>query len=432
MRFASIWLTSMAMLAIAGQTSALAADQEADNVTKTYAQAIEFLGQHTKVIELKGEGDTRVAICPEYQGRIMTSSCAGPAAPSLGWINYDFIQEGKLSPVFNNYGGEDRFWLGPEGGQFGLWFTGEFAKQFQSSPVQTVDRWFTPPALNTGAFQVDAADAKTCKLSRRIRVTNAAEYTFDVDVSRELRLLDADQFGKHFSADAAKVAKEGKARMVAFESVNTAKNVGPLDWAMRTGLVSIWTLGQFPTNDATAIIVPYKAGSDADLGPVVQSDYFGDVPADRLKVTPQAVLFRGDGKFRSKLGISQKRAVPFAGAIDFKSGVLTLVQFSMPADPASLLYVNNAWKLPQEKPYVGDVFNSYNDGPAKPGAKAMGGFYELETLSPTKPLVKGETLTHNHRTFHFQADAATLAKLAKATLGVDLEEARKFVDQKAK
>jgi hypothetical protein len=424
MRFASIWLTTLAIVAIVGQTPVLAADKEADTVTKTYAQAIEFLSRHTKVIELKGEGDTRVAICPEYQGRIMTSSCAGPAAPSLGWINYDFIQEGKLSPVFNNYGGEDRFWLGPEGGQFGLWF--------QSGLNQTVDHWFTPPALNTGAFQVDAADAKTCRLSRRIRVTNVAEYTFDVDVSRELRLLDADQFGKHFSADAAKVAKDGKAKLVAFESVNTAKNVGPTDWAMRSGLVSIWTLGQFPTNDATAIIVPYKAGSEADLGPVVQSDYFGDVPADRLKITPQAVLFRGDGKFRSKLGISQTRAVPFAGAIDFKSGVLTLVQFSVPADPAALLYVNNTWKLPQEKAYAGDVFNSYNDGPAKPGAKAMGGFYELETLSPTRPLVKGESLTHNHRTFHFQADADTLAKLAKATLGVDLDEARKFVDQEAK
>lgn len=432
MRFAPCWLIAFVALAINLAPPALAADKEGDSVTKNYAQAIEFLGRHTKVIELKGDGDTRVAICPEYQGRIMTSTFGGTNGASLGWINYDFIEAGKPSPVFNNYGGEDRFWLGPEGGQFGLWFNGEFAKEFQNSPVQTVDRWFTPPALNTGAFQVDGADAKTCRLSRRIRVTNAAEHTFDVDVSREVRLLDADQFAKHFSADAAKIAKDGKAKLVAFESVNSAKNVGPLDWAMRTGLLSIWTLGQFPTNDATAIIVPYKAGSEADLGPVVQSDYFGDVPADRLQVTPQAVLFRGDGKFRAKLGVSQKRAVPFAGAIDFKSGVLTLVQFTIPADPASLLYVNNTWKLPQEKPYVGDVFNSYNDGPAKPGAKAMGGFYELETLSPTKPLVKGESLAHTHRTYHFQADAETLAKLAKATLGVDLEAARKFVDKQAK
>ena len=425
MRFAPLWLTSFAMAAFFLQTEALAAEPEQSApMTKSYAEAIQFLSGHTKVIELQGEGDTRVAICPDYQGRIMTSTCAGSAGPSLGWINYDFIQAGKPSPVFNNYGGEDRFWLGPEGGQFGLWF--------QSGLNQTIDNWFTPPDLNTGAFQVDASSPTSCRLSRRVRVTNVGEYSLEVEVTRELRLLDAEQFGKLFSPAAASAAKEGKARMVGFESENKAKNVGPTDWTMRNGLVSIWTLGQFPTGEETAVIVPYKPGSEAELGPVVQSDYFGDVPADRLKVTSQAVLFRGDGKFRSKLGISQRRAVPFAGAIDFRAGVLTLVQFSVPADPSAHLYVNNTWQLPQSKPYVGDVFNSYNDGPAKPGAKAMGGFFELETLSPTRPLVKGESLTHNHRTFHFQADAATLAKLAKATLGVDLEEVRKFVDPQPK
>ena len=53
------------------------------------------------------------------------------------------------------------------------------------------------------------------------------------------------------------------------------------------------------------IIVPYKSGPVADLGPVVKSDYFGAVPADRFKITPEAVLFRADGSFRSKIGISQ-------------------------------------------------------------------------------------------------------------------------------
>jgi len=424
MRIAHHWLSSVAILALAWQSTAMGADKEpADAMTKNYQDATAFLGAHTKVIELT-DGETRVAICPEFQGRIMTSTCAGPTAASLGWINYDFIQQGKPSLVFNNYGGEDRFWLGPEGGQFGLWF--------QSGLNQTIDNWFTPPALNTGAFQVDATTVTSCRLSRRVRVTNVAEYTIDLEVTRDLRLLTAADFSKLFSPAAASAAKDGKAKMVAFESANTAKNVGPTDWTMRQGLASIWSLGQFPTGDATVVIVPYKSGSEAELGPAVQSDYFGTVPADRLKVTPQAVLFRGDGKFRSKLGISQRRAVPFAGAIDFRTGVLTLVQFSVPADPAAHLYVNNTWNMPQVKPYVGDVFNSYNDGPAKPGAKAMGGFYELETLGPTKPLVKGESLTHYHRTFHFQADAATLAQLAKATLGVDLEEARKFADEKAK
>ena len=92
-----------------------------------------------------------VTVCPDYQGRIMTSTCAGPNGASLGWVNYDFITAGKHSPAFNNFGGEDRFWLGPEGGQFGLFF--------QMEMKQIVQNWYTPPELNTGTFRVESQDA---------------------------------------------------------------------------------------------------------------------------------------------------------------------------------------------------------------------------------------------------------------------------------
>ena len=118
---------------------------------------------------------------------------------------------------------------------------------------------------------------------------------------------------------------------------------------------------------------------------------------------------------------------PFAGSIDLRTGVLTLVHFSLPKNPAVDLYVNNTWQMLQKNAYAGDVFNTYNDGPAEPGAKALGSFYELETLSPTRPLAKGEQLVHYHRTFHVQAAQAVLAKLVKETLGVDIEDVRKFI-----
>ena len=118
---------------------------------------------------------------------------------------------------------------------------------------------------------------------------------------------------------------------------------------------------------------------------------------------------------------------PIAGSIDFRRGVLTLVQFSLPDDPPQRSTSTIRWRVPQEKPFAGDVFNSYNDGPPEPRAKALGGFYELETLSPTRPLAKGERLIHTHRTFHFQAEPAVLVKLAKEMLGVDLDEVRTFL-----
>ena len=98
-------------LAAAAESGAAAARGD----SMTYRQAKEFLAKHTKVVELT-DGAARVLICPEYQGRVMTSTCSGEDGASLGWINRRFIEEGKPSRQFNNYGGEDRIWLSPEGG----------------------------------------------------------------------------------------------------------------------------------------------------------------------------------------------------------------------------------------------------------------------------------------------------------------------------
>jgi hypothetical protein len=104
--------------------------------------------------------------------------------------------------------------------------------------------------------------------------------------------------------------------------------------------------------------------------------------------------------------------------------VLSIVHLTLPADATRQVYLNNAWVLPQPDPFHGDAVNSYNDGPTEPGGKALGGFYELETLSPARELATGDSLTHVHSTFHFQAGIADLNKLAKAILGIDLDDVR--------
>ena len=84
----------------------------------TYGNDVSFLKQHVEVIELSdSSGDARVAIVPAYQGRVMTSTSAGDAGMSYGWINRDLIITGSFAPHINAFGGEDRFWMGPEGGQ---------------------------------------------------------------------------------------------------------------------------------------------------------------------------------------------------------------------------------------------------------------------------------------------------------------------------
>lgn len=381
----------------------------------SYQSDVDFLKKHTAVIELADDsGKARVAICPAYQGRVMTSTCTGPGGPSFGWLNRDFIESGKQDDVFNNYGGEDRFWLAPEAGQFALFF--------KPGAEQKVANWYTQPGLNEGAFAAATPTEPGLLLGHHLKLTNASNTQFELDVERGIRRLEMPQLGELLGAEAESALRNSRASWVAFWTKNKVINRGE-PFTKQTGLVSIWSLGQFRPGPKTVIILPYAPGGDI-LGPVVTPDYFGPVPDERLKVTEQAVLFLGDGKFRAKLGISPKRARPTIGSYDFDAGVLTLVNFTLPPRASQQLYINNTWVLPQEEPFEGDVVNSYNDGPAEPGAKTLGGFYELETLSPAAGLAKAGLLNHTHATIHILGKPDELAPFVKLTLGVDLAEVR--------
>jgi hypothetical protein len=81
---------------------------------QTFGEDVAFLKRHTSVLVLTdGATGARVAVCPDLQGRVMTSSARGESGPSFGWINRDLVASGRRDPHFNAYGGEDRFWLGP-------------------------------------------------------------------------------------------------------------------------------------------------------------------------------------------------------------------------------------------------------------------------------------------------------------------------------
>ncbi|MGB7328874.1 MAG: DUF6786 family protein, partial [Rubripirellula sp.] len=91
---------------------------------------VTFMKKHTSIVLLH-DGDAAVALAPEYQGRVMTSTFDRKAGPSFGWINRPVIEKGLLSEADRKgkleehiyiFGGEERFWLGPEGGQYALFF----------------------------------------------------------------------------------------------------------------------------------------------------------------------------------------------------------------------------------------------------------------------------------------------------------------------
>ena len=89
----------------------------------------------------------------------MTSTAGGDAGLSFGWINRELIASGKLQPHINVFGGEDRFWLGPEGGQFSIFFA-------KGAKFELAD-WFTPAAIDTLPFQVVSQSARPSACSPR-------------------------------------------------------------------------------------------------------------------------------------------------------------------------------------------------------------------------------------------------------------------------
>jgi len=373
-------------------------------MTSSYADDLAFLRKHTDIVELTAPGKARVAVAPKYQGRVMTSTLDGES--SFGWLNAKFIAAGAVDERFNNYGGEDRFWLGPEAGQFGLWFA-------PGEPFDTA-HWKTPAGFDRGGFAITSQGRHSLATASQFDVSNASGTTFRCAVKRTISALDDEQAAEHLG-----VPMPSGVRMVAFESANTLVNAGPDAWTRKGGLLSIWTLGQFKPLPRGKVIVPFRPGDEKDLGPRAMTDYFCKLPPERGRLGDDCLLFSCDGQFRSKIGISPRRAKRVLGSFDPDAKVLTIVQFNLPSAAAKLPYVNSLWET-QKDPFAGDVVNSYNDGEEYPGAGQFGPFYEIETSSPAAELKAGESITHAHRTYHFGGDLDALNALSRKVLGVDL------------
>jgi len=399
MKRTSLALTAIVTLAAMNRLDAKAATSFGDDM--------DFLRGYVDVVVLSDtSGQAQAAVVPAWQGRVMTSTAGGSGGTSFGWVNRERITSGKVQLHINVFGGEDRFWLGPEGGQFSIFF----AKGVSFD----LEHWFTPPPLDTEPFEVVTRSADRVLCRRAIHLKNYSGTSLSLEVNREVRLVSAaDSLAK------IGVRVPADVNSVSFESVNSVKNTGVQPWKKDTGLLSIWILGMFNAASETTVVAQFEKGPEAELGPIVNDTYFGKVPADRLVVKDGVLFFRADANYRSKIGLSPRRVKPLLASYDAVNRTLTLVQFTLPKGAAD--YVNSTWTL-QDDPFSGDVVNSYNDGPPQLGAKQMGRFYELESSSPALALGPGESATHVHRTIHLQGGEKPLDAISRAAIGVGLEE----------
>ena len=125
-----------------------------------FGEDLEFLRKHTEVVVLSSESaQSQVVVAPAWQGRVMTSSSGGLAGASYGWLNYELIESGVLQPHINAFGGEDRFWMGPEGGQYAIFF--------EADAPFNLEAWQTPPLIDSEAFEVTSQEATSVTFSKR-------------------------------------------------------------------------------------------------------------------------------------------------------------------------------------------------------------------------------------------------------------------------
>lgn len=370
----------------------------------SYGYDLQFLKKYLKPIELS-EDKARVLISPEYQGRVMTSSSNGICGKSYGWINHDLIKSVEISSQFNPVGGEERFWLGPEGGPWSIYF--------KEGVEQVFENWVVPKEIDTVPFALVEKTDKIARFKKEFSLKNASGTNLEIGVERGINILSKEE-----AEEALNLKLGNTVEFVAYESINSLINKGKNNWDENSGMLSIWLLCMFNPSEEGVVFIPFKKGCEEALGKIITDDYFGKVPADRLVIQDGILFFKTDGKLRSKIGIPPKRALPYCGSYDPINKVLTVLWYSQPESESK--YVNSVWGR-QDDPLSGDVVNSYNDGPADDGT-IMGPFYEIESSSPAAALKAGKSIKHTQRIFHISGKESELNTITEKLFHLSIKE----------
>jgi hypothetical protein len=362
----------------------------------SFGYDVQFLKQHDSIVVL-ANGESQVIVSPKYQAKVFTSSADGMNGKSFGWINYKAFTA-PVDAHMNAYGGENRIWLGPEGGRFSLFFPKDSNMVF--------DNWKTPAAIDTDAWEVKSKSDQSVTMNKDMQLTNYAGTVLFVAAERSVSILSPQSIAQIFG-----VPIDSSVKVTGYQTVNTITNSGQEAWTGKTGMPCIWILDMFNPSPQTVIAIPYKNAA----GKVATTDYFGEIPADRIKYQDGVLLFKADGKSRGKLGLGPQRALPAAGSYDAQNKVLTVTIFDVDSTGR---YLNQEWNT-KKPPFSGDAVNAYNDGPLQDGSQ-MGPFYEIESVSPAAFLEPGQSLTHKHAVFHFTGNEQVLDKISQQILRISL------------
>jgi hypothetical protein len=372
-------------------------------------------------VVLKGADPQKwVVVCPSLVGRVMCTSFAGTEGQTRGFINAPQLQkgfscgdQGAGTGDWNNFGGIERIWFTPEGGKFGF--------GFPPGKAQNLDNYLIQPAMQDQRYSVIARseDGKLLTCAAPIALTNYQGHAVKLSVRRQITVLEHSPF-------AAGLGQQVKC--VGFESKTWATNAGPKNLSRDETPLGLWTLGIYNSGPHTVVLLPYREGPEAELGPPVSTDYLpsfllhGSLPPGQWTAKNGCVVIRANGKAQSKLEMRRRRALGRLASLDLDTLSIDIVDFPIyPEQPYPASYF-----LPYDgDPLDGGVLSSYmNEG--QPGNAEKPAIHELEVCSPLAELAPGQQSCHTSRVYQLQGDEAAIDQICRRFFNTRLKELREF------
>lgn len=364
-------------------------------------QLLRDTGNDAYVLEGRRKG-RQALVCPSLAGRVMGTSYDGPDGEIGGFIDARAFREG-MKDIWDNWGGEERYWLCPEGGQFGLMFQGK-KNSFENYTVQQ--------GINSQKYEVTdlAKTGNSLTMQAGFSLINASGTRFEVNSVRRITAADGCPYTVGAGPDVD---------CVGFQSESTITNVGPNAWTKETGALAHWHLGQFLPGPRVIVVIPFRQGPFSD--PPIREDYFkefcieGRMPANRYWMREGFALFKADGKVRTKIGQNRSRSLGIIGSYNLDTDEMIVMDYDF---YPNLEYAASYW-YEQPDPFNGDCISFSAEVPGSPG-EPQGRCYELESMSPAMLLSPGQSFVFRTRTVHIRGPRKTVAGICRRHLGAEI------------
>lgn len=384
-----------------------------DNSAKLplFGQDLSFFSKYGINAILLGEGDSLIAVSPQLQGRVLTSTYGGAESPSLGWMNKRLITDTNADRQVSDLGGEDRLWLGPQGGDFSIFFP--------NGSIMNQENWRIPEAISSEPWTLVGRNKNQAKLEKVADIENITGTKFKVRLEREISVLTRQNVGEILGIEIP-----DSLEIVAFQSFNKITNLGSEKWNDKTGMLNLSVQSCFNANKTVRVFVPYRPGEPSKLGDIVRDNYFeslGTQTSGRLVIAPDYVQLKCDGQNRSGIGISPRRSEGIILSYDVANNLLTVVMYIKPSGLRG--YLANSWRRNSEM-FDGDAISLYNNGPLARTSMVAAPFYEISTSSPALELAAGKSQFHLQRTFHFHGSEYDLGLISYKLAGISITQLR--------